>query len=75
MIYCLCVLCVCVCGRVRGRGRRRVQASMLGVAHDLIDLCDLPSDWRNDGEGLATLLKNHLPESSNLMTSYSAAGR
>ena len=27
-------------------------------------------DWRNDIEGLGTLFSNHLPESRNLITSY-----
>jgi nicotinamidase-related amidase len=32
--------------------------------------CELQRDWRNDMEGLATLLSNHLPNYRNLMTSY-----
>lgn len=32
--------------------------------------CELHRDWRNDMEGLATLLSNHLPNYRNLMTSY-----
>lgn len=32
--------------------------------------CELQGDWRNDMEGLATLLSNHLPNYRNLMTSY-----
>ena len=32
--------------------------------------CELHRDWRNDVEGLATILKNHLPAYNNLMTSY-----
>ena len=34
--------------------------------------CELHRDWRNDIEGLATLLSNHLPAYRNLMTSYGA---
>lgn len=34
--------------------------------------CELHRDWRNDVEGLATLLSNHIPDYRNLMTSYSA---
>ncbi|MGU7782017.1 isochorismate family cysteine hydrolase YcaC [Burkholderia sp. PU8-34] len=40
--------------------------SWFGVA------CELHRDWRNDVEGLATLLSNHIPDYRNLMTSYSA---
>ena len=34
--------------------------------------CELHGDWRNDVEGLATLLSNHIPDYRNLMTSYAA---
>lgn len=38
--------------------------------------CELQRDWRNDMQGLATLLANHLPAYKNLMTSFDAkAGR
>ena len=40
--------------------------SWFGVA------CELHRDWRNDVEGLATILTNHLPAYKNLMTSYQA---
>ncbi|MBX3072803.1 hydrolase [Candidatus Obscuribacterales bacterium] len=33
--------------------------------------CELHRDWRNDIEGLGTLLANHLPAYVNLMQSYS----
>jgi len=33
--------------------------------------CELHRDWRNDIEGLGTLLSNHLPAYANLMQSYS----
>ena len=32
--------------------------------------CELHRDWRNDIEGLGTLLSNHLPAYRNLITSY-----
>lgn len=32
--------------------------------------CELHRDWRNDIEGLGSLLANHLPAYKNLMTSY-----
>lgn len=34
--------------------------------------CELHRDWRNDMEGLAALLSNHIPNYRNLMTSYFA---
>ena len=34
--------------------------------------CELHRDWRNDVEGLATLLSNHLPSYRCLMNSYMA---
>lgn len=37
--------------------------------------CELHRDWRNDIEGLGTLLANHLPAYKNLMTSYAAQTR
>lgn len=35
--------------------------------------CEFHRDWRNDVEGLGTILANHLPSYKNLMTSYNAA--
>jgi nicotinamidase-related amidase len=32
--------------------------------------CELQRDWRNDAEGLANLLGNHLPAYKNLITAY-----
>jgi p-aminobenzoyl-glutamate transporter AbgT len=40
--------------------------SWFGVA------CELHRDWRNDVEGLGTLLSNHLPSYRCLMMSYAA---
>ena len=34
--------------------------------------CELHRDWRNDVEGLGTLLANYIPDYKNLMTSYFA---
>lgn len=34
--------------------------------------CELHRDWRNDVEGLGTLLSNHIPNYRNLITSYLA---
>jgi len=35
--------------------------------------CELHRDWRNDVQGLATLLSNHIPDYRNLMTSFNAS--
>ncbi|MBE7728627.1 isochorismate family cysteine hydrolase YcaC [Komagataeibacter sp. FXV3] len=32
--------------------------------------CELHRDWRNDVDGLGTLLSNHIPDYRNLITSY-----
>ncbi|MCU7376222.1 hydrolase [Paucibacter sp. O1-1] len=34
--------------------------------------CELHRDWRNDVEGLGTLLANHVPDYRNLINSYTA---
>lgn len=34
--------------------------------------CELHRDWRNDVEGLGTLLSNHIPAYRNLITSHTA---
>ena len=34
--------------------------------------CELHRDWRNDIEGLANLLSNHIPDYRNLINSYNA---
>jgi nicotinamidase-related amidase len=34
---------------------------------------ELQRDWRNDVEGLSTLMANHLPAAKNLMTAYATA--
>jgi len=34
--------------------------------------CELHRDWRNDVEGLGSLLASYIPDYKNLMTSYSA---
>ena len=36
---------------------------------------ELHRDWRNDVEGLATLLNNHIPDYRNRMNTYNAAGQ
>jgi hypothetical protein len=36
--------------------------------------CELHRDWRNDIEGLGTLLSNHIPNYRNLITGYKSMG-
>lgn len=54
-------------------------AALMRVAHAGAQItnwfavaCELQRDWRNDMQGLATLLANHLPAYKNLMTSFDA---
>jgi hypothetical protein len=35
-------------------------------------VCELHRDWRNDIEGLGSLLAEFIPDYKNLMTSYAA---
>lgn len=35
--------------------------------------CELHRDWRNDAVGIGSLFANHIPDYSNLMSSFSAA--
>jgi hypothetical protein len=35
-------------------------------------VCELHHDWRNDIEGLGSLLAEFIPDYKNLMTSYAA---
>ena len=37
--------------------------------------CELHRDWRNDIEGLGTLLYNHIPDYRNLMISYNTMSK
>ncbi len=50
----------------------RMQAAGVQLMNWFAMAGELHRDWRNDIEGLGTLLANHLPEYRNLMTSYSA---
>ncbi|BCI68389.1 isochorismate family cysteine hydrolase YcaC [Acetobacter aceti] len=49
-------------GRMEAAGAQLM--TWFGVA------CELHRDWRNDVEGLGTLLSNHIPDYRNLITSY-----
>lgn len=48
----------------------RMQAAGAQMMNWFAVACELHRDWRNDMEGLATLLSNRLPNYRNLITSY-----
>ncbi|ODT72841.1 MAG: hydrolase [Nitrosomonadales bacterium SCN 54-20] len=50
----------------------RMQAAGVQMINWFGVACELHRDWRNDVEGLGTLLSNHIPNYRNLMTSYFA---
>ena len=50
----------------------RMQAAGVQIMNWFGMACELHRDWRNDVEGLGTLLSSHIPNYQNLMTSYSA---
>lgn len=49
---------------------QRMSAAGVQLMNWFAVACELHRDWRNDMEGLGTLLSNHLPNYRNLMTSY-----
>jgi len=58
------------------------ETAMLRMAHAGAQMmtwfavaCELHRDWRNDIEGLGSLLSQHIPNYRNLMTSYFAKAR
>jgi nicotinamidase-related amidase len=48
----------------------RMSAAGVQLVNWFAVACELHRDWRNDMEGLGTILSNHLPNYRNLMTSY-----
>lgn len=48
----------------------RMEAAGAQLVNWFAVACELHRDWRNDIEGLGTLLSNHIPNYRNLMTSY-----
>ncbi|MEW6490453.1 MAG: isochorismate family cysteine hydrolase YcaC [Thermodesulfobacteriota bacterium] len=48
----------------------RMQAAGVQLINWFAMACELHRDWRNDIEGLGSLLSNHIPNYRNLMTSY-----
>ncbi|MBA2126272.1 hydrolase [Hyphomicrobium methylovorum] len=50
---------------------RRMEAAGAQLMTWFGTACELHRDWRNDVEGLGTLLSNHIPDYRNLITAYS----
>jgi nicotinamidase-related amidase len=57
---------------VRHAAWARMAAAGVQLVNWFSVACELHRDWRNDVEGLATILTGHLPAYKNLMTSYQA---
>jgi nicotinamidase-related amidase len=57
---------------VRHAAWARMAAAGVQLVNWFSVACELHRDWRNDVEGLAAILTNHLPAYKNLMTSYQA---
>lgn len=57
---------------VRDAAWARMAAAGVQLVNWFSVACELHRDWRNDVEGLATILTDHLPAYKNLMTSYQA---
>ncbi len=55
---------------VRTAALMRMQAAGAELVNWFAVACELHRDWRNDIEGLGSLLSNHIPNYRNLMTSY-----
>lgn len=49
---------------------QRMSAAGVQLMNWFAVACELHRDWRNDMEGLGSLLSSHLPNYRNLMTSY-----
>lgn len=49
---------------------QRMSAAGVQLMNWFAVACELHRDWRNDMQGLGTLLSNHLPNYRNLMTSF-----
>ena len=60
---------------VRDAALHRVVAAGAQLMNWFSVACELHRDWRNDIEGLGTLLSNHLPAYRNLITSHNALSK
>lgn len=57
---------------VRDAALMRMQAAGAQLVNWFAVACELHRDWRNDIEGLGSLLAGHIPAYRNLMTSHAA---
>lgn len=57
---------------VRDAALMRMAAAGAEMTNWFAVACELQRDWRNNMEGLANLLANHIPAYANLITSYKA---
>ena len=57
---------------VRDAAWRRMEAAGVQLVNFFSVACELHRDWRNDMEGLATLLGKYIPSYQNIMTSFNA---
>ncbi|HHP7230342.1 MAG TPA: isochorismate family cysteine hydrolase YcaC [Xenococcaceae cyanobacterium] len=60
---------------VRDAALRRMQCAGVQMMNWFSVACELHRDWRNDIEGLGTLLAKYIPNYRNLMTSYFATSK
>ncbi|NEQ49943.1 MAG: hydrolase [Leptolyngbya sp. SIO3F4] len=60
---------------VREAAWNRMSAAGVQLLNWFAVACELHRDWRNDIEGLGTLLSNHIPLYRGLMTSYTALAK
>ncbi len=60
---------------VRNAAWARMAAAGVQLLNWFSVACELHRDWRNDIEGLGSLLAEHIPAYRNLMTSYNARQR
>lgn len=57
---------------VRSAAWARMSSAGIQLLNWFAVVCELHRDWRNDIEGLGSLLSNHIPLYRGLMTSYAA---
>ena len=57
---------------VRAAAWNRMSAAGVQLLNWFAVVCELHRDWRNDIEGLGSLLSEHIPLYRGLMTSYEA---
>ncbi|MEO1132264.1 MAG: isochorismate family cysteine hydrolase YcaC [Cyanobacteria bacterium J06639_1] len=60
---------------VRAAAWSRMESAGVQLLNWFAVACELHRDWRNDVEGLGTLLSNHIPLYRGLMTSHAALAK